>query len=123
MKRVLLIDDNQHTRTALRMVLESQGLECAEAIDGSAALDWLERETADLVITDNQMPGLTGLEFIERLSTKGLPQRPPVILLSGNLQDADRERAVNAGAYAVLNKPCNFPEFLSLVHLALENPS
>ena len=70
MKRVLLVDDNHDARRALRLVLESQGLECIESVNGSAALEWLDADDADLIVTDNQMPVLTGLEFIERLSTK-----------------------------------------------------
>ena len=120
MKRVLLIDDNQDARQALRIVLESQGLECAEVFNGSAALEWLKKERADLIVTDNKMPVLTGMEFIERLAASPNPSRPPIILLSGNLNDQDKTRAQSAGAYAVLDKPCNFREFLSAVTLALE---
>ena len=120
MKRVLLIDDNNEARRALRLVLESQGLECIESINGSAALKWLDAEQADLIVTDNQMPVLTGLEFIEHLSTKSTCPQPPIIFLSGNLDDSAKARARQAGAYAILNKPCNFSEFLSIVSLALE---
>ena len=123
MRRVLLVDDNHDARQAIRTVLESQGLQCAEVFDGSAALEWLEREQADLIITDNQMPVLTGLEFIERLAKKHNEHVPPIILLSGNLDDKDKSRALTAGARAILDKPCNFSEFLSAVTLALEQPA
>lgn len=123
MKRVLLVDDNNDARGALRLVLESQGLECIESANGSAALEWLNEEQADLIVTDNQMPVLTGLEFIEHLSAKSSNSLPPVIFLSGNLDESDKARARHAGAYAILNKPCNFSEFLSIVSLALEQSS
>ncbi len=122
MKRVLLVDDNHDARGALRLVLESQGLECIESENGSAALEWLNEGQADLIVTDNQMPVLSGLEFIEHLSVKPSTP-PPIILLSGNLDESDKARARKAGAYAILNKPCNFSEFLSLVSLALEQSS
>ncbi len=120
MKRVLLVDDNNDARRALRLVLESQGLECIESINGSAALEWLGTEKADLIVTDNQMPVLTGLEFIERFSAQSTSPLPPIIFLSGNLDEAAKSRARHAGAYAILNKPCNFSEFISIVSLALE---
>ncbi|WP_447970081.1 response regulator [Nitrospira sp. M1] len=123
MKRVLLVDDNHDARRALKLVLESQGLECIESINGALALEWLDSGQADLIVTDNKMPVLTGLEFIERLSSKSKTPSPPIILLSGNLDESDKTRARNAGAYAILNKPCNFSEFLSIVSLALEQPS
>ena len=120
MKLVLLVDDNSDSRKAIRMVLESQGLECVEVLNGAAALTWLEEGHADLIVTDNHMPTLTGLEFIERLNDKADPHTPPVILLSGNLHDSAKIQARNAGTYAILDKPCNFSEFLSVVTLALE---
>ncbi len=120
MKRVLLVDDDNDARKALRLVLESQGLECVEAINGSEALAWLEKEKADLIVTDNLMPILTGLEFIERLTQQSPHTHPPIILLSGHLDEQDKARAKNAGSYAILSKPCNFSEFLSIVSLALE---
>jgi len=123
MKRVLLVDDNHDARRALRLVLESQDLECIESINGSLALEWLDTGQADLIVTDNKMPVLTGLEFIERLSIKSNTSIPPIILLSGNLDESDKARARNAGTYAILNKPCNFSEFLSIVSLALDQSS
>lgn len=123
MKRVLLVDDNNDARRALRLVLESQGLECIEALNGSAALEWLKGDAVDLIVTDNQMPVLTGLEFIEQFSIHSTNPIPPIILLSGNLNESDKARARQAGAYAILHKPCNFSEFLSIVSLALEQSS
>ena len=121
MKRVLLVDDNSDSRKAIRMVLESQGLDCSEVLNGADALTWLEDSQVDLIVTDNQMPTLTGLEFIQHLMEKADPHTPPIILLSGNLDESDKALARNAGAYAILDKPCNFSEFLSVVTLALES--
>ena len=120
MKRVLLVDDNSDSRKAIRMILESQGLECVEVLNGAEALNWLQEGQANLIVTDNHMPTLTGLEFIERLHEKADPHTPPIILLSGNLDNSVKVQARNAGAYAILDKPCNFSEFLSVVSLALE---
>ena len=120
-KKVLLVDDNVQARYALRIVLESQGLECLEVGNGQEALDWLTHQHADLIISDNQMPLLGGLDFIDRLQQyENLPPPPPIILLSGNLDDQDKARAKQAGVFAILNKPCNFSEFVSMVQLALD---
>ncbi len=121
MKTILLVDDDQLARSALRGVLESQGLSCIEVSNGSEALKWLDTQKADLIISDNQMPVLTGLEFIEQIRpTEKGPAPPPIILLSGNLDHEDKSRARKAGVFAVLDKPCNFSEFLSMVQLALD---
>ena len=121
MKKVLLVDDNLSAREALRLVLESQHMECVEMGNGSEALEWLASHQADLIISDNQMPVLTGLDFIDQIQLHQKPaNEPPVILLSGHLNEQDKHRARQAGVFAILDKPCNFNEFLSMVQLALQ---
>ena len=121
MKKVLLVDDDLNAREALRLVLESQHLECIPVGNGSEAMDWLSTQRADLIISDNQMPVLTGLDFIDQIQLhKKNPHPVPIILLSGHLQEQDKNRARQAGVFAILDKPCNFSQFLSLVQLALD---
>jgi CheY-like chemotaxis protein len=122
MKKVLLVDDDLNAREALRLVLESQKLECIEVGNGSEAIAWLSNNQADLIISDNQMPVLAGLDFIDQIKLQ--PKNPiqtPVILLSGHLNEQDKHRARQAGVFAILDKPCNFSQFLSMVQLALDH--
>ena len=122
MKKVLLVDDDTSARRALRLVLESQHLQCVEMSNGSEALEWLASHQADLIISDNQMPVLTGLDFIDQIQLQQKSaNKPPVILLSGYLNQQEKHRARQAGVFAILDKPCNFSEFLSLVQLALQS--
>jgi CheY-like chemotaxis protein len=122
MKKVLLVDDNTSAREALSLVLDSQHLECVEVSNGSEALEWLATHQADLIISDNQMPVLSGLDFIDQIQLHQKPvNEAPVILLSGHLNEQDRYRARKAGVFAILDKPCNFSEFLSMVQLALQS--
>jgi CheY-like chemotaxis protein len=121
MKKVLLVDDDLNARGALRLVLESQQLECIEVGNGSEAIDWLSTQQADLIISDNQMPVLTGLDFIDKIQLhEKTPHQTPIILLSGHLEEKDKYRARQAGVFAILDKPCNFSQFLSMVQLALD---
>ena len=120
MKRVLLVDDEGAVRGTLRAVLESQGYNCEEAEHGAQALEWLEREHFDLVITDNRMPVLGGVELLEELAQKSLAQ-PPVIFFTGDLNSEERNRAIKAGARTVLEKPPNFGEIISAVTEALSD--
>ncbi len=121
MKKILLVDDNKGAREALSLVLQSQKLQCVEVENGREALGWLETHQADLIISDNQMPVLTGLDFIDQIQGHQKPaNEPPVILLSGHLNEKDKQRAQQAGVFAILDKPCNFSEFVSMVHLALQ---
>ena len=121
MKKVLLVDDDLNAREALRQVLESQQIECIEVGNGSEAMDWLSTQKADLIISDNQMPVLAGLDFIDQIKLKEQDSiQTPVILLSGHLDEQDKQRARQAGVFAILDKPCNFSQFLSMVQLALD---
>jgi CheY-like chemotaxis protein len=121
MKKVLLVDDDLNAREALRLVLESQQLQCIEVGNGSEAIDWLSTQQADLIISDNQMPVLTGLDFIDQIQLREkIPHQTPIILLSGHLEEQDKYRARQAGVFAILDKPCNFSQFLSMVQLALD---
>jgi len=121
MKKVLLVDDDKSAREALNLVLASQHIDCIEVGNGSEALEWLGANQADLIISDNQMPVLTGLDFIDQIQLhQKLTNEPPVILLSGHLSEQDKHRAHQAGVFAILDKPCNFSEFVSLVQLALQ---
>ena len=120
-KTVLLVDDDQNSREALRLVLESQGLTCQEVTNGKEALQWLLGDHADLIVSDNQMPILGGIDFIHQLQGhETIAAPPPIILLSGHLDQEDKTRAKQAGVFAILDKPCNFSEFVSMVHLALD---
>ncbi len=121
MKKVLLVDDNASAREALSLVLKSQQIDCIEVGNGSEALEWLATHQADLIISDNQMPVLSGLDFIDQIQLHQKPQNEsPIILLSGHLNKEDKDRARKAGVFAILDKPCNFSEFLSMVQLALQ---
>lgn len=118
MGRVLLVDDEAAVRGTLRAVLESQGYECDEAEHGAEALTILEQQHFDLIITDNKMPVLNGVEFLKQYSQKPDP-KPPVIFFTGDISDEEKDLAMKAGARAVLQKPPNFGEIISAVQQAI----
>jgi len=120
MGHVLIVDDEAAVRSTLRAVLESQGYTCDEAEDGAIALAYIEKHHCDLVITDNRMPTLSGLDFLRRLAAKPDP-KPPVIFFTGDISDTEMEAAIKSGARAVLQKPPNFGEIVSAVKQALSS--
>ena len=97
-----------------------QGYACQEVEHGSEALRAIQTKHFDLVITDNEMPVMTGLQLLQCLAEKPEDQRPPVILLTGNLSDDLCYAAQRAGARAVLTKPYQDQELFSEITRILE---
>ena len=115
-KRILLVDDDSSLRATLRACLEVAGYTCIEAKDGQDARGWLEGgHPVDLIVTDHQMPRVTGLELIKGLKSQKNTEAIPIILYSGQLTADLKTHALQAGAIAVLEKPFPLQEFLDLV--------
>ncbi len=115
-QRILLVDDDSALREALRICLEAVGYQCAEAQDGSDARDWLEEGHAvDLIVTDHQMPRMNGMELIKGLKGNVQTESIPIIFYSGKLSPKLKVQAIQAGSYAVIEKPFSLETFLALV--------
>ncbi len=118
---VLVVDDERNIRRTLRMVLEGEGTTVVEAADGAAALEMLGRDASiEVLLADVKMPGLSGLELLERLSVLG-DGRPglPVILISGHATVSDAVRATRLGAFDFFEKPLERDRVLVSVRNAL----
>jgi two-component system chemotaxis response regulator CheY len=104
--RILTVDDSHSMRALLRMTLSGNGYDVVEAEDGLAALDWLESNEVDLIITDINMPRMDGFCLIERL--RGEQRRHvdrPILVLTTESSDEKKARARNAGATGWIVKP------------------
>lgn len=114
-KNTLIIDDDEMSRRLLRLVLEYDGCRCVEAENGAIGLSLIESQPFDIIILDNAMPVMTGMEFLNRLQLR--PQSPyvPVIMVTGLLNAEIREKAIRLGVYAILGKPYDFGELRSMV--------
>jgi signal transduction histidine kinase/ActR/RegA family two-component response regulator len=104
--RVLLVDDNPVAGTLYRRVLGTWGFEAEVTSDGLAAIARLRTEPPDLVLTDCQMPGISGPELTRRVRAMGGPAgRVPIFGLSGDGREQTRQAALDAGMDAFLVKP------------------
>ena len=122
-KRVLIIDDEAFPRELLRFLFETDGYQCEEAENGEIGLALLENHQIDFIVTDNCMPVLTGLEFLDRLARQFKDQAPPVIMVTGHLTSEVKEQALKAGVAEVLTKPFDLHEIRSIVNSLFINPS
>ncbi len=105
-KTVLVAEDNAALRRVIAFALKGCGFETTTAVDGLEAWEFAEAQPFDLVVSDQQMPNMTGVELIEKLRASITNAKTPVILLTAKgleLElDALRERY---GVSAMLHKP------------------
>ena len=92
-------------RELIRTILEKCGYEVLEAADGQQALDCVAAHTPDLVILDLQMPVLNGYEVLKRLRDNTAYRDLPILALTANAMQGDREKALEAGFTAYMPKP------------------
>jgi two-component system nitrogen regulation response regulator NtrX len=118
---VFIVDDEKNIRRTVRMVLEGEGFAVEEASSGEEALARLPDIGADVMLLDVQLPGMSGLEAIERMAKlKTTEPQPTVIMISGHATLADAVRATKAGAYEVLEKPLDRERLMVALRNALE---
>lgn len=118
---ILLVDDNADIRSIFGDLLADEGYVVETARDGLAALQTLERFPADLLLTDLQMPGMDGIQLIRRVHAKR--RDIPAVLLTAS-RDADPRIRMNAaGASAVLIKPVELDDLLTVLTRVLDAKS
>ena len=119
---LLVVDDQITARLLLKILLEQKaGVRVAEAETSEQALRLARRRRFDLVISDIVRPGMDGLTFL-RAFKKDHPS-VPVMIVSGALSPALRQRAYRLGAFACCMKPIRANRLLKAVARALRGPS
>jgi len=114
--RALVVDDSQVLRKSIVLALERLGtVVCTEATDGADALKKLAAESFDLVLTDINMPLMDGLKLIAHLRQGFAKQDVPIIVISTESAEVDRQRALALGANAYLVKPVQAKQVLDTV--------
>lgn len=114
---ILIAEDNPDVAALSELVLAAAGFDTAVAATGDVAWSWLTHRLPDAVLTDVDMPGLTGLELCRRIRATPDFGAIPVLVWSGNCDH--REAAMTAGAVAFLAKPLAFQELIAHLRQAL----
>ena len=113
--RVLLVEDNAVNQLVAKGMLGKLGCEVAIAAHGGEALDYLERNTADLVLMDCNMPIMDGYEASRRIRQSGRWPDLPIIALTANALPDERERCQAAGMNDYLAKPFRREDLAALL--------
>jgi len=119
MHNILIVDDEASIRRSLKGVLEDEGYAAAQAESGEACLDALRKHAFDVVLLDIWLPGIDGLETLERV--REMPDAPEVIMISGHGTIETAVRATKLGAYDFLEKPLSLDKTLILIKNAIDS--
>ncbi len=107
-KNVLLVDDSSTMRKIVGRSLRQAGIEfdnIYEAADGQEALDLLEKESVDIVLSDINMPNMDGISFLREKATRDSIKDIPVLMISTETGDDIIGEAKSLGAVGALKKP------------------
>jgi len=123
-RRILIVDDIHSNREILRLILETQGFICGEAVDGLSALSALDKQAFDLVIMDVHMAPMDGVEALRCIRTSKSPHKDiPIIALTADDDPNINIEAIKAGASLFLTKPVRQADlFQHIEELLLSEP-
>lgn len=110
-KKILVVDDDLSSCYLLENFL-SKNYEVHSKSNAIEALNWLNQNLPDLIISDIKMDKMDGLTFLKKVRTIGYTKHTPVIMLSGKIESSERVKCYKNGAQDYLTKPFN-PEELS----------
>lgn len=116
-KRILLVEDHQEMQTYIQMVLHQ--FEVVQAFNGSEALQILENQTFDIIVTDYMMPVLDGESLVRELKNQN--NKTPIIVLTARADQQGKLNMLRLGVDAYLNKPFVEEELLLLIQKSLES--
>ncbi len=120
-RKMLTVDDSPSVRKLVKFTLKAKGYEVSSAGDGLEALDLLKQEGFDAIILDINMPRMNGLEFLRTIKADDQYAGMPVIMLTTEGQDEDKDKAVALGATAYMVKPFKPTQLLTLLERILPN--
>ncbi len=121
--RVLIADDDVAICALIETVLRKGPYEIVTRNDAESALVALDREGRfDIIICDFMLPGISGIDLIERLRADQRTSAVPIIMISGHTNYAMEGRAKSAGANVFLNKPFTLSQLRAAVNSLLAQP-
>jgi len=105
--KLLIVDDDKTTRKLLSLYLKGKGYEVVSAENGLDAIEKLGTESINLVVTDMNMPYMDGIELTKTLRSDSILKEIPIIMVTTEADDDEKEKAFDAGVDDYLVKPTN----------------
>jgi len=113
--RILIAEDFEENRVALKLILNHTGFDVIESQDGQQAIEAVRREKPDLVLMDITLPVIDGLQATREIRSDEKFGRMPIIIISAHDDDEVRRQADEAGASGYISKPVEIEELKKLI--------
>jgi two-component system cell cycle response regulator DivK len=113
--QIVVVEDNERNMKLFRDVLEASGYRTLEARTGLRAVELVTERGADLVLMDIQLPDIDGIEALARLRADERTASVPVLALTAQAMEGDRERFLAAGFDGYLSKPVDIAALVATV--------
>ena len=117
---ILYIEDNPGNRMLVRRILEAEGYTIREAIDGPAGLEMAAQERPDLILLDINLPEIDGYDLAKRMRAMPNLDGVPILAVTANVMQGDRERTMEAGCNGFIPKPIDVDKLPQLIKAALD---
>lgn len=120
MTRILVVEDNPMNMELVTFLLQSNGLEVIQAVDGIEALERVKNSIFDLVLLDIQLPGMDGLDILKKMRENPALQQMPVVALTAHAMQGDERKFIDAGCIGYISKPIDVFGFMEKVNSFLK---
>ncbi|WP_304238697.1 response regulator [Jiulongibacter sediminis] len=114
-KNVLIAEDSSVIQNLAKKILEFQNFKITAVKNGEQVIQWLEKESFDIVLLDINMPVMDGLECVAAIRENDKTAELPVVAITGNARNYTEEEYKDAGFNEVLMKPLNFDMLVKVV--------
>ncbi len=118
-EKILIVDDEKDIVKMLDYNLKKEGFRAMSCYDGEDALNFVKRESFNLIILDLMLPGIDGLEVLKSLKKEDKTSRIPVIMLTAKAQESDKIVGLELGADDYITKPFSPRELIARVKAVL----
>lgn len=111
MPRILYIEDDANNRMLVRRILLAYGMEVEEAANAPAGIEMALKNPPDLILMDMSMPEMDGLTATRRIRDTPEISKIPIVALTANVMQGDKEKTLNAGCDGYIGKPIDVDTF------------
>lgn len=120
-KRILIVDDDREIVRGLSIRLRALGFDIATACDGQSGLTAARESCPDAIILDIRMPVMDGMTVLVKLRENVSTQAIPVVMLTANVADTVKNKALDLGAKFLLEKPYDTKTLIQAIECAMGN--